>query len=128
MASSSSFISTDIKGATTSPQNCLDLQALNNVNEGIASPSAVSAVPIRDTASLSFASYSASDPNTIIDGPSSFMVADQQLYHHHGTAPCDGDTVWFCDNCGNGPMGTWYSACTDCGHYRCGGCIVEETS
>ncbi|KAJ4984429.1 hypothetical protein SVAN01_10064 [Stagonosporopsis vannaccii] len=46
--------------------------------------------------------------------------------HQHSGAPMDGEMVWFCSDCNNGPMGTWYGACPMCGHVYCGYCKLEE--
>ena len=35
----------------------------------------------------------------------------------------DGDWIWNCHNCGDGPMGvSTHPACTNCGHQRCKAC------
>lgn len=47
---------------------------------------------------------------------------------YYGTDPSDGHTVWYCSDCGDGPMGTWIPACTACGHSLCGSCTVEKAS
>lgn len=47
---------------------------------------------------------------------------------YYGTDPSDGHTVWYCSECGDGPMGTWIPACTACGHSLCGSCNVEKAS
>ncbi|KAF2622900.1 hypothetical protein BU25DRAFT_425377 [Macroventuria anomochaeta] len=57
---------------------------------------------------------------------SSFIIADNHMDHQHGSAPSDGETVWYCSNCGNGPMGTWYTACPCCNHPYCSACTVEQ--
>lgn len=44
---------------------------------------------------------------------------------HYGNAPCDGDTVWYCSSCGDGPMASWNPCCANCGHACCGACPVE---
>jgi hypothetical protein len=48
--------------------------------------------------------------------------------NYYGTDPSDGHTVWYCSDCGDGPMGTWIPACTACGHSLCGACTVEKAS
>ena len=51
------------------------------------------------------------------------IVAHYQREH----GPTDGDQVWFCSNCGDGPYGIWQNVCTKCSHGKCGNCRVEET-
>jgi len=34
--------------------------------------------------------------------------------------------VWYCDNCGDGPIGNWQPACSSCDHKKCSGCTVQE--
>ncbi|KAF3048612.1 hypothetical protein E8E11_000310 [Didymella keratinophila] len=43
----------------------------------------------------------------------------------HGNNPSDGETVWYCSECGHGPASTWNPCCANCGHTFCGGCPVE---
>ena len=38
------------------------------------------------------------------------------------------DAVWYCSNCGDGPMGPWGEACDNCGHTYCSACTVEKYS
>ncbi|KAH6644221.1 hypothetical protein C7974DRAFT_439482 [Boeremia exigua] len=38
-------------------------------------------------------------------------VTDNHMDHQHGSAPSDGDTVWYCSNCGDGPIGGWNNHC-----------------
>ncbi|KAH8725456.1 hypothetical protein GQ44DRAFT_217545 [Phaeosphaeriaceae sp. PMI808] len=47
-----------------------------------------------------------------------------------GQTPTDGgkNFVWFCHNCGDGPICWWQTQCVICGHVRCSICTVEETS
>lgn len=40
--------------------------------------------------------------------------------------PCDGNTVWYCSACGDGPIGSWNPCCQVCGHAYCGACTVEK--
>lgn len=81
-----------------------------------------------DMCSLSIASPNLSEARTIINGLTSAIITDLSVSHQRGHAPCDGEKtrVWYCSNCSNGPMGVWYSACSECGHHRCGDCTVEE--
>lgn len=37
-----------------------------------------------------------------------------------------GNIVWYCSECGDGPIGTWNSQCTSCGHLYCGSCHTED--
>ncbi|KAF1849172.1 uncharacterized protein K460DRAFT_365082 [Cucurbitaria berberidis CBS 394.84] len=46
---------------------------------------------------------------------------------NHENAPSDGDVVWFCSSCGDGPIGSWQVCCPVCTHQKCGGCRVEQT-
>ena len=48
--------------------------------------------------------------------------------NYYGLEPCDGNTVWYCSACGDGPIGSWNPNCTSCGHVYCGACIVEKTA
>ena len=34
--------------------------------------------------------------------------------------------MWFCSNCGEGPISSWQSVCVHCSHQKCGSCSVEE--
>jgi streptogramin lyase len=47
--------------------------------------------------------------------------------HGYMPAPTDGGAVWFCSDCGDGPIGLWQICCTACSHQRCAGCVVEPT-
>jgi hypothetical protein len=35
--------------------------------------------------------------------------------------------VWYCSDCGNGPLGGWQDVCVECHHRKCMGCEVEST-
>jgi hypothetical protein len=48
--------------------------------------------------------------------------------HNQGGAPCDGEKIWFCSACGDGPTSAWQNCCVTCGHVRCSECKIEETS
>lgn len=37
-----------------------------------------------------------------------------------------GNVVWYCSECGDGPIGTWNPQCTSCGHLYCGSCHTED--
>lgn len=60
-----------------------------------------------------------------------YFLADRTTRHkqhnqdYWGPAT-DGNQVWFCSACGEGPYGTWYSACVACGHGRCDNCTIED--
>ncbi|CAI6300424.1 unnamed protein product [Periconia digitata] len=43
-----------------------------------------------------------------------------------GGQPQDGELIWFCGSCGDGPIGIWMPACCACNHTRDGCCRVEE--
>jgi hypothetical protein len=49
-------------------------------------------------------------------------------YANIGPAPMEGpeEVVWFCSDCGDGPIGSWQNVCQACQHQRCGGCLQEE--
>jgi hypothetical protein len=53
-------------------------------------------------------------------------IADNRADHSHRITPSDGEVVWFCHECHNGPMGGWYTSCPICSHQCCGFCTVEE--
>jgi hypothetical protein len=38
-----------------------------------------------------------------------------------------GAQIWYCSDCGDGPIGLWQSCCTACSHVRCAGCYVETS-
>ncbi|OAL51709.1 hypothetical protein IQ07DRAFT_598538 [Pyrenochaeta sp. DS3sAY3a] len=46
---------------------------------------------------------------------------------HHLGAPADGETVWYCSNCGDGPYGSWQPSCQNCTHAKCTSCRVENS-
>lgn len=46
--------------------------------------------------------------------------------HQYGSAPCDGPSVWYCSQCGDGPTADWNPTCANCGHAYCGFCTVES--
>lgn len=38
----------------------------------------------------------------------------------------DGELVWYCGQCEDGPHGIWNPVCISCNHVRDGCCMVEE--
>lgn len=54
-------------------------------------------------------------------------ISDINMQHNYGPAPTDGELVWFCSGCGDGPISFWQTICVVCSHPRCGSCSVEET-
>lgn len=55
--------------------------------------------------------------------------SDMHSDNYYGNEPCDGgSTVWYCSDCGDGPIGSWNPNCTSCGHVYCGACIVEKAA
>ncbi|OAG22157.1 hypothetical protein CC77DRAFT_788296 [Alternaria alternata] len=44
---------------------------------------------------------------------------------YHGVRERGGTVVWYCCNCGDGPMGSWGYVCSCCSHEKCGNCAVE---
>lgn len=38
------------------------------------------------------------------------------------------EMVWFCSNCGDGPIRDWQTFCAICGHEQCSSCRVEDTN
>ncbi|KAF1922795.1 uncharacterized protein M421DRAFT_349034 [Didymella exigua CBS 183.55] len=93
------------------------------------SPMSVCSMPAASVLDTAWFSRRASDgPSayTVVGSSSSPVVADRHMDHHQSAAPSDGNTVWYCSSCNNGPMGTWYTACTSCGHHYCAYCTVEE--
>jgi hypothetical protein len=61
------------------------------------------------------------DPTSL----SNSMSGDNMPYNH-GPAPTDGETVWFCSECGDGPIGSWQASCPSCYHTICGSCRHEK--
>jgi len=57
--------------------------------------------------------------------PNSIPVINMQ--NNHGPAAADGDLVWFCSECYDGPISYWQAICVQCSHQKCGSCRVEET-
>jgi hypothetical protein len=51
---------------------------------------------------------------------------DASEKYDHNAAPTDGDWVWFCSNCRDGPIGGWQPQCVNCNHVRCGSCTIEN--
>lgn len=48
--------------------------------------------------------------------------------HYSAHGPQDGEKVWFCSECGDGPYGMWQNCCQRCPHKKCNKCRVEEGS
>lgn len=71
--------------------------------------------------------YGTSSIHDIFVGSSFSTVGDNAVDHQNNTTPSDGEVVWYCSDCGDGPLGSWYSACPMCNHKRCGGCTVQST-
>ncbi|KAF1838197.1 hypothetical protein BDW02DRAFT_565233 [Decorospora gaudefroyi] len=46
--------------------------------------------------------------------------------HDHMTSSMDGEKVWYCSNCRDGPFGDWQNICQCCGHQRCSSCWEEK--
>ncbi|PVH95738.1 hypothetical protein DM02DRAFT_139479 [Periconia macrospinosa] len=38
----------------------------------------------------------------------------------------DGERLWYCGSCGDGPIGVWNPVCVTCGHKRDDCCTVTE--
>jgi hypothetical protein len=51
---------------------------------------------------------------------------DGALQGHHLIAPMDGEKVWYCSECKDGPYGDWQNSCQSCHHSKCKSCSVEE--
>jgi len=51
---------------------------------------------------------------------------DTETGHGGGSAPADGDVVWFCSECGDGPIASWQNACVSCNHQKCCACRDEK--
>lgn len=92
--------------------------------EGLVSPSTKPPTPLSELLKTSSAGL-------LMDGPSThsndlfFGNVNYHGGHQHDSAPSDGDTVWYCSICGDGPMGAWNPTCASCGHAYCGACTVE---
>lgn len=54
-------------------------------------------------------------------------IPDLSMQYNNGSAPTDGELVWYCSGCNDGPIAWWQSVCVVCSHQRCGQCNVEET-
>lgn len=54
------------------------------------------------------------------------ITGDRHMNQAYGGSACDGDTVWFCCCCRDGPHGAWQNVCTNCGTAQCGSCIFES--
>jgi hypothetical protein len=51
---------------------------------------------------------------------------DGALQGHRLIAPMDGEQVWYCSECNDGPYGDWQSSCQSCQHSKCSDCSVED--
>ncbi|KAF2014488.1 hypothetical protein BU24DRAFT_423422 [Aaosphaeria arxii CBS 175.79] len=50
------------------------------------------------------------------------------LIEHNPYSPLvDGDKVWYCSSCNEGPIGSWQNVCAICGHQKCSNCKEEES-
>ena len=38
-----------------------------------------------------------------------------------------GDLVWYCSDCGDGPIAIWENSCVACNHQKCYACREEQT-
>ena len=56
---------------------------------------------------------------------SASLVGDCQIGHNHSSSPSDGEEMWYCSECGDGPMAIWNPCCANCGHAACPTCTVE---
>ncbi|KAH7355641.1 hypothetical protein BKA66DRAFT_475278 [Pyrenochaeta sp. MPI-SDFR-AT-0127] len=41
--------------------------------------------------------------------------------------PYEGEVVWYCSECREGPMPNWQDACPCCYHQKCDSCTVVST-
>jgi len=53
-------------------------------------------------------------------------ISDTSTHYNHGSAPADGEQVWYCSACGDGPISGWQNVCVVCSHQQCGSCTFEE--
>jgi hypothetical protein len=53
------------------------------------------------------------------------VTGDRHIDQAYSSGAYDGDTVWFCCCCRDGPHGSWQNVCTNCGNPKCGSCTVE---
>ncbi|KAF1922794.1 uncharacterized protein M421DRAFT_349029 [Didymella exigua CBS 183.55] len=72
---------------------------------------------------LPLAAAFAADNITISHGGHASVYGDG----NHDGAPVDGPKVWYCSECGDGPIGEWQVSCQNCGHAACGACTIEST-
>jgi hypothetical protein len=132
MAAFPKFILTKVETAIMYSQDSLIPRLLNDDGESLKHPSAVpasSAVPARSMPAAAHSSTAFIQPShvrDIINGPNISAIGDHRMEHQHHGEAYDGDTVWYCSNCGDGPIGSWNTVCTSCGHQICGGCTVEQ--
>jgi len=54
-------------------------------------------------------------------------ISDPSMHYDHGSAPVDGEQVWYCSGCGDGPISIWQNVCVLCSHQICSSCKVEAT-
>jgi rubrerythrin len=128
MAAFSKPIFTEVDIATMPLEEPTSLSNSTYDEEELTSSSAMPAVPMPSTAQFASSAFSieTSAIHDFIKDSSSLIIFNQSMDHQHSSAPYDGDTVWYCSNCSNGPMGTWYNACPSCGHQQCYQCTVEH--
>ncbi|XPS68754.1 hypothetical protein M3J09_001038 [Ascochyta lentis] len=98
------------------PIEVFSLQQTTKAEEGLRSPPATLVMSMPSAVCLSSSTLPLADPLA------SGLYGD----YHHGSAPCDGTTVWYCCQCGDGGIGVWQSSCPSCYIARCGCCKVEE--
>lgn len=58
---------------------------------------------------------------------SASSIGDLHMDHYHGSSPSDGEKVWYCSECGDGPIASWNPCCANCGHATCYACTFEES-
>src|SRR5690242_2327187 len=122
------YIPSEVDTASTCLVQFIEARGPFNSSNSDAMRAEMSNISLAPTSQLTHDSHF-SAPHSAADFmsvASSSVVVDVQVDHQHGRTPTDGEEVWFCSDCGNGPMGTWYSACPCCGHVFCGYCKKEE--
>jgi hypothetical protein len=83
------------------------------------------------TATVTFVSPPLNDPlhldATIVVSPAGSAGCRSSKKHlPFGTAPMDGEKVWYCSACGDGPFGSWFAQCISCDHHKCTYCTEED--
>lgn len=123
------YIPTEVDTATMHLMQSVHAHGQSNIEDGIVTCSSTLNESMPSASQLTHDSLSSTptSANGYMAVTSSSAVTGIHVDHKHSSAPTDGETVWFCSECFNGPMGNWYNACPCCGHQYCSSCKVEQT-